>query len=280
MNQLFDANLSSQQKNRLFNVLITTFILLAVFLGVKALSAVKEYSYIGGGVYPANTITVSGTGEVFSIPDIGSFSFSVNEEGKTVKEAQEKASKKMNSILDVLKGMGIKDEDVKTTNYNSGPKYEWRQVSCPTSSDLGVPVFCPPGKSVLVGYEVNQTISVKIRKTENAGDVLTKVGGLGATNISNLDFIIDDIDAVKAEAREKAIVNAKEKAKTLAKALDIKLVRIVSFNDSNDYPPVYYAMDSVSNVKAMGGPEVPAVPKIPVGENKIVSNVTITYEVK
>lgn len=280
MNQLFDTNLDNLQKKRLFNVLITTFVLLAIFLGVKALSAVKEYSYIGGGVYPANTITVSGTGEVFSIPDTGSFSFSVNEEGKTVKEAQEKSSKKMNAILDALKEMGIEDKDVKTIGYNSGPKYEWRQASCPTSYDVDMPVYCPPGKSVLMGYEVNQTISVKVRKTEEAGDVLTKVGSLGATNISGLDFVVDDTDAAKAEARELAITNAKEKAKTLAKALDIKLVRIVSFNDSSDYPPMYYAMDSMSSVKAMGAGEAAVSPRLPVGENKTVSNVTITYEVK
>jgi uncharacterized protein YggE len=283
MNQLFDANLDSSQKKRFFNVLITTFVLLAVFLGVKALSAVKEYSYIGGGVYPANTITVSGTGEVFTIPDTGSFSFSVNEEGKTVKEAQEKASKKMNAILAALKDMGIEDKDVKTIGYNSGPRYEWRQASCPTSSsDMGMPVYCPPGKSVLTGYEVNQTISVKVRKTDEAGDALVKVGELGATNISGLDFVVDDTDAAKAEAREKAIKNAKEKAKTLAKALDIKLVRIVSFNDSSDYPPMYYAMDSVSSLKGMGmgSSEAAVAPQVPVGENRTVSNVTITYEVK
>ena len=54
------------------------------------------------------------------------------------------------------------------------------------------------------------------------------------------------MDAVKAEARGKAIVNAKEKAKVLAKSLGIDLVRIISFSDSNDYPPVYYGatMDS------------------------------------
>jgi uncharacterized protein YggE len=143
-----------------------------------------------------------------------------------------------------------------------------------------MPVYCPPGKSILTGYEVNQTVSVKVRKTEDAGDVLTKVGGLGATNISGLDFVVDDTDAAKAEARELAIADAKEKAKALAKALDIKLVRIVSFNDSSDYPPMYYAMDSMSSVKAMGAGEAAVSPRLPVGENKTVSNVTITYEVK
>jgi uncharacterized protein YggE len=285
MHQLFE-NIDNTQKRRLFNAFLTTIILLAVFLGVKALSAVKEYSYIGGGVYPSSTITVTGTGEVFSIPDTGSFSFSVTEEGKTVKDAQDKSSKKTNAILAALKDMGIEEKDIKTAGYYSGPKYEWRQASCPTSapsSDMGVsaPVYCPPGKSILTGYEVNQTISVKVRDTEKAGDVLTKVGELGATNISGLDFVVDDLDAVKAEARELAIANAKEKAKKLSKALDIKLVKIVSYNDSSDYPsPMYYAMDSMSSVKGAGEVRAAVAPEIPVGENKTVANVSITYEVR
>ena|SRR3989344_177068 len=279
MNQLFDT-LDNPQKKRFFNAVITAIVLLAVFLGVKAISAIKEYSYIGSGVYPTNTITVSGTGEVFSIPDTGSFSFSVSEEGKTVKEAQDASSKKMNAILDALKDMDIEDKDIKTVGYNSGPKYEWRQSVCPLSSDINKPVYCPPGKNVLTGYEVSQTIYVKVRNTDDAGTILTKVGELGATNISNLDFVVDDLDSVKAEARNKAIANAKEKAEALGEALDVDLVKIVSFSDSNDYPPVYFGASDMMEVKGMGGGAVSLPPQVPVGENKVVSQVSITYEIK
>ncbi|MCX6702101.1 MAG: SIMPL domain-containing protein [Candidatus Zambryskibacteria bacterium] len=279
MNQLFDTNLDNPQKKRFINVVMIAIVLLALFLGVKAISAIKEYSYIGGGIYPSTTITVSGTGEVFSIPDTGSFSFSVVEESKTVKDAQDKASKKINAIIDALKAMNIEDKDIKTVGYNSGPKYEWRQGVCPLATDSVTPVYCPPGKNVLTGYEVSQTISVKVRKTEDAGNVLTKVGELGATNISNLDFVVDDMDAVKAEARDKAIANAKEKAKTLSKSLGIKLVKIIGFSDSNDYPPVYYGV-SAMEAKGMGADVASVAPQVPVGENKTVSNVSITYEVK
>ena len=280
MNQILNTNLiENPQKKRLFNSLIAVTILLAIFLGVKVINSMKEYSYIGKGVYPTNTITISGTGEVFSIPDTGSFSFSVDETGKTVKDAQDKASVKMNAIIEALKGMSIEDKDIKTTSYNSGPKYEWRQSVCPPYDASKPTYYCSPGKNVLTGYEVSQTISVKIRKTEDAGNVLTKVGELGATNISNLDFIVDDMDAVKAEARDKAIVNAKEKAKVLSKSLGIDLVKIISFSDSNDYPPIYYGVE-VSQAKAMGGDQLAVAPQVPVGENKVVSNVSITYEVK
>ena len=272
--------LNDVQKSRLFKGVFAVVITLAVFLGFKALNTIKEFSYIGGGVYPANTITISGKGSVFAIPDTGSFSFSVIEEGKTVKEAQDKESKKINSILDAVKGMGVDEKDIKTVGYYSNPKYEYSSSVCQraeSTNGVMMPVYCPPGKQVLIGYEVSQTISVKVRKTDTAGDILTKVGSLGAQNISGLNFVTDDMDAVQADARDKAITDAKAKAKILAKSLGVKLVRIVSFNENGNYPvPMYYGLEA----KSIATDVVSTSPQVPVGENEIVSNVTITYEVK
>ncbi len=275
--------LNDVQKKRLFNGVLAAVILLAVFLGFKALNTIKEFSYIGGGVYPTNTIVVSGKGSVFAIPDTGSFSFTVSEEGKTVKEAQDKESSKINAIINAVKGMGVDEKDIKTVGYYSNPKYDYSSSVCPTrapSSDgIYTPIYCPPGKQVLTGYEVSQTISVKVRKTDTAGDILTKVGSLGASNISGLDFVTDDMDAVQAEARDKAIQDAKAKAKVLAKSLGVKLVRIVSFNEGGNYPMPYAYGAGGMETKAMSA-DVATPPQLPVGQNEIVSNVTITYEVR
>lgn len=265
-------NMDEVQKRRFSNAVFATVILLAVFLGVKAITGMKEYSHIGGGVYPTNTITVTGTGEVFAIPDTGEFSFSVVEEGKTVKEAQEKATKKMNTILDAVKEMGIEDKDVKTIGYNSYPKYDYQTTSGCAQG------YCPPGKSILIGYEVSQNISVKVRKTEQAGDVLTKVGTLGASNISGLNFVIDDLDKVQMEARDEAIADAKAKAEALADSLGVKLVKIVSFYENVGGPmPMYYGMGSADKTMSV---EAQVAPRLPVGENETVSTVSITYEIR
>ncbi len=264
-------NLSDSQKQNLYRAFLATVVLLAVFLGVKVLSSLKELEYIGRGTSAANVIAVSGSGEVYAVPDVGSFSFSVVEEGKTVKEAQDKASKKVNSVIDAIKKMGIEEKDIKTTGYNSYPKYEYSQAQICTNG------YCPPSRQTLIGYEVNQNITVKVRKTDQAGDVLTKVGSLEVSNISGLDFVIDDMDKVQSEARDKAVQDAKEKAKVLSRTLGVKLKRIVNYYESGNQPPIYYGMEA----KAMGGTDMmPTVPEIPTGENKVVSNVVITYEIE
>ena len=267
-------SLNDTQKGRFFNSVLTVIILLAVFLAVNSFLILKEYSYVGSGVYPSNVITVSGKGEVFAIPDTGSFSFSVVEDGATVKVAQDKASKKMNSILDSIKEMGIEDKDIKTIGYYSNPKYEYQQMQ-----EICTKGYCPPGKQVLIGYEVSQTISVKVRKTDKAGEALTKVGSLGVENISGLSFIVDDMDKAEAEARDKAITDAKQKAEILAESLGVKLVKIISFSESGNYPVPYYGMGGME--KSIGMDSVAsAPPQLPVGENEIISNINITYEIR
>ncbi|HRH26790.1 MAG TPA: SIMPL domain-containing protein [Parcubacteria group bacterium] len=271
----FLNSLDAVSKKRLFNAVLAMFVLLAVFLGIKALSSLKELSYIGKGVYPSNVISVNGTGEVLAVPDVASFSFSVVEEGKTVKDAQDKATKKINSILEAVEALGVDKKDIKTTSYNSYPKYEYTQGACSMN-------YCPPGKQVLTGYEVNQSVTVKVRDTEKAGEALTKVGELGAGNISGLDFVVDDLEKVKAEAREKAVADAKAKAKILSKTLGVRLDTIVNFYENGDgaYPIMYRSeMSADAKVMNMAG-SASVAPSLPTGENKIVSNVTITYEVK
>ena len=256
---------------RVKRMLALVLLILALFLAVKTINTIKEYRFIGGGVSATNTITVSGEGEVFAVPDIAEFSFSVVEEKKTVADAQEVAAQRINSIIAFLDDADVKETDIKTTNYNVYPRYEYIRENC--SGGL-----CPPGgERVLKGFEVSQSISVKVRDTQEAGNILAGIGERGATNISGLNFTIDDEEDLLTEARKEAIDDARKKAKQLAKDLDVKLVRVVSFSESGGQPyyPRFDFAEAAVLGKGGGG-----VPEIPTGENKITSNVSITYEIR
>ena len=272
MNQeMYDTAERSLSRPSLRFAMLAVLILLAVFLTARTITELKGYRFIGGGVPVSNTVTVSGEGEVFAVPDIATFSLSVVEKKDTVAEAQETATQKINKVFDYLKGAGIEEKDIKTQNYSVYPQYEYRQEVC-------TPLRCPPGTQVLTGYEVNQTLSVKVRDTKKAGELLTGVGEFGISNVSGLDFTIDEEEALQQEARKKAIDDAKEKAEMLADDLGVILVRIVNFNESGEQPyPIYYDLA----LSGKGGSATPArAPEVPVGENKIVSNVSITYEIR
>lgn len=255
---------------RVKKMIVVVLLILALFLAVKTISELKEYRFIGGGVPATNTISVSGEGEVFAVPDIAKFSFSVVEERITAAEAQSASAEKINNIMDFLRENDIDEKDIKTTNYNVYPRYEYVRKTCTEFN-------CPPAERVLKGFEVSQSISVKVRDTEEAGSILSGIGELGASNISGLNFTIDDEDDLKKEARKMAIDDAREKAKELAKDLGVKLVRVVSFSESGSQPYSTRFDVGIVKLEAVGGA---IEPEIPVGENKISSRVSISYEIR
>jgi len=258
----------------LVKVAAATLAMLALFLLILSVKALKEFRYVGSGVTASNTITVSGLGEVFAVPDIATFSVSVQEEAKEVEDAQETATKKTNDIIEYLKGEGIKDRDIKTTEYNVYPQYDWLQDSVREG-------IVTPGRQVLRGYQVSQTISVKVRDTEKAGGLLSGVGSRGASNVSGLSFTIDDEDALKAEARQMAIDEAAAKAMALADQLGVDIVRVVGFSeDSYGYPPEPYMARGGMAMDMAVAQEAKMAPELPAGENKITSNVNVTYEIQ
>jgi uncharacterized protein YggE len=92
-----------------------------------------------------------------------------------------------------------------------------------------------------------------------------------------VQFTIDDADKLKAEAREKAINDAKVKARELRGQLGVRLGRIVSFSENTGgYPMPMYEMKGAATGMGGGG----GGPELPTGENEITVNVSITYEIK
>lgn len=269
------TNVSPGEQNKLAQSLSLLALVGTAFLLALLVSEIRSYKFIGQGLNPTNVITVSGDGEVFATPDVANLSFSVLGKGATPAAAQEKVNQTMSKIIDSLKKAGILEKDIKTINFSSNPVYSYPdQKPC----GVGMPCYYPTrSDGTITGYEVDQTTSVKIPKTEDASKILGSLAALGATNISGVTFSVDNEDEYKVEARAAAIAKAKAKAEQLAKDLDVKLVRIVSFSENGNYP-IYYTKDSA--VMGMGGAETAPSPVLSPGENKITSNVTITYEIR
>ncbi|TSD02920.1 MAG: hypothetical protein Athens071416_439 [Parcubacteria group bacterium Athens0714_16] len=268
MNTLFENN-----KNNVSKAIFVFVIIISLFFAVKVINEWKSGSYIGREGGMQGTINIEGKGEVFAAPDIATFSFTVSEKAKTVKEAQEAVTKKMNGILESLKNSEIDEKDIATGGYNIYPEYDYEKINC-----FAYP--CPQGKSIIVGYNVSHNITLKIRDLDKVGSILTDLGGLGASDVSGVSFSIDKQDELKTQARDMAIENAKTKAEELASALGVKLVRVVNYSEYGN-GIVYGRYDAMkSESYATGGAVTASVPEIPTGESKIVSTVNITYEIR
>lgn len=229
---------------------------------------IREAKY---GEYGVTSINVRGEGEITAKPDVGQFSFSVRAEGKDAATAQSESAKKINDIIAFLKQSGVEDKDIKTSNYALNPKYRYESAGCAAG------MYCPPTNPVIDGYEVTQSVSVKVRNLDNAGALITGTGEKGATDLSQLQFTIDDESNLKAEAREKAIADAKTKAENLAKNLDVRLVRMMSYYEEENYP-MYY--DRMGGDAVMMESKASVSPALPTGENTIKVVVNLSYEIR
>ena len=188
-----ERKLRIQPPERIVQFGSVVLVMLALFLAAQSIKTFKEFHYIGSGVTASNTITVSGTGDVFAVPDTGTFSVTVQEEAKDVKTAQESATKKSNDIIAYLKGADVDEKDIKTTDYSVNPQYDYTNGACTSG-------YCTPGKQTLRGYQVTQTLEVKVRDTKKAGDLLSGVGGKGASQVSGLSFTTTGLSASELAA--------------------------------------------------------------------------------
>ncbi len=244
-------------ENKFFQFLV--FVLMIVVI-VFFLSLVKDKMNPNEN----DVITVTGTGDVYVTPDIGLVDISVVTQDKDLSKATNENGQKMNGILSYIKGAGgVAENDIKTINFNISPVYSYEQRT---------------GKRNLDGYQISQTLEVKIRDLSKVGDIISNATSLGANDISSLSFIVDNDDAVKEQAKTLAIKDAKAKANTLEKELGIKLGKIINFSEGTYPTPIYNTSygAGVADMKALSS----VTPSIEMGQNKITSTVTITYSVK
>lgn len=229
---------------------------------------------IGGGFYvygktietrdkmtPA-TISVSGEGKVSGTPDIGLLTLGVQTGRKTTaKEASASLSKSMNAVFDAVQKAGIDKKDITTEQFSLNPSYDWTT-----------------GTQTLKGYEATESLQVKVRNLDTISDVLGAATNAGANQAGDVSFTIDDPEKLRAQARSAAISQAKQKAQTLAQELGMSLGKITAFTEGgNVQPPVPIYRNEA--MMAVGGAADKSAP-LPSGQQDIVSDVTITYELQ
>lgn len=230
-------------------------ILVLMYLGF----AIKNWS---SSLLPVRTIIVNGDGEVILKPNISIVSFSVVSEGKDTVVLQNENNAKINQAIAFVKNQKVDDKDIKTSGYNLSPRYIYNPKT---------------GQSFIDGYNLTQTVTIKIRDLNNVSKILGGLPGLGINQINGPNFSVDDLESYLSEAREKAFKDAREKAQEQAKFNGVRLGRVVSFSEGSrgGYPMPMY-------LEAMGkGGDMGSVPPaIEPGSEEVKVTVTVTFEIK
>ena len=240
-----------------------------IFLGVLLILAVTAIVIVALALSRQPKIedrfSISGSGIVYAKADIANIELGFKTgTKKTAAEATIESSTKMNEIIKAVKALGVEEKDLKTSNYSLNPVYNW-------TNEKG---------QELLGYEVYQNLSVKVRDLTKIGDIIARGTEKGANQIGGISFTIDDEFALKNQARELAINKAKEKAELVAKQAGMKLGKVKSvYENSNDIvPPIAYANAKMELAGDAG--RAISSPEIATGQNEIKVDVTLVYEVK
>ncbi len=223
-------------------------------------------------------LAITGEGKMATKPDLATFTAGVVTQAPKIKDAQLENTRKSNAMLDFLKQKGLEEKDLKTVGYSIYPQYSYPEP-CPR----GLPGYdsypCLSQKTPkIISYEVRHTIEVKVRDLDKVDELLEGVVSNGANEVGSVNFSVENEEKVKAEARKKAIDNAREKALVLAKDLGVRLGKIVSFSESGGGFPIY--AQSFEALKGGGGVASVPSPRVEPGEQEIHSIVTLTYEFK
>lgn len=245
-------------------VAIIFLLILTVYLVFAIPNLSKETSYISGGSQNNDLINVSGVGIVSAVPNVASVLVTTITEGDTISSTLSSNKEKTNSVIDFIKKSGVSEEDINIVDYNIYPKYEWQIKGVSTTT-------YPLGKRVIVGYKAVESIEVIMKDNEQIGKILQGSIDSGASQISDLKFLINDEDLLKSQARSLAIKNAEEKAKEIALSLGLELGSPKNFSEE-------YKISEPTNDNLIIGSGESAT--INVENNKVEVIVNISYEVK
>lgn len=164
-------------------------------------------------------VTVAGHGEVQAPSDTGFFDVGVQVTAATIEEARNRAAQSADAVIKSLKGNGIDQKDIKTSNFSIQPKYDFtKQNSQPT----------------IIGYIVTNTVEAKVRKLDSFSKVIDAAVAAGGNDarVQSIRFGIEDNEKLLEQAREAAMKDARKKAEQLAKLGGVTLGQPVTISET------------------------------------------------
>jgi uncharacterized protein YggE len=199
-------------------------------------------------------VTVTGEATISVAPDMAVIRIGVTTQGKSARDASLANAKEMTSVLAAVKKSGVAERDVQTSRLSLQPRYDTSQS----------------GTARLLGFQVTNQVTVKIRKVDDLPSILDRAIAAGANEMSGIEFVVSQQSQLLDQTRAEAMADARRKAAIYAKAAGAKLGRVMSIRDGGASPPPHPVM------RAMRADAVPVAP----GEQTLRANVTVSYELE
>jgi len=222
----------------------------------------------GGGEQAMDMIpvlTVSGSGEARVDPDLATVRLGVTAQAATGRAAQEQVSRTAGAVLDAIRKLGLRDQDIQTSGLSLSPLYSQGR---PGTQENQAPR--------ITGYQANNSVTIRIEDLTKVGPVIDAGLGAGANTLDGVDFGLRNDEAARGQALADAAGKARAKAQTLAKALGLTLGNILEVAEGGvsvmpqPYPRYGRAMAEMS---------MAADTPVSAGQVGVQASVTIRYQI-
>ena len=241
--------------------LLVIFLALIVALAVQTSCTPREAIGTANVSTQPTGISVTGEGKAIVTPDLAVVRLGVEAKASTVKKARDEAAKAMDAVMAALTSKGVDKKDIQTQRLNVYP-YSERNIK-------GVEEK---------GFQVSNVVVAKIRKIDDVAEIIDAVvlAGGDLTRVESLTFTVDDPSPFEAQAREKAMADAKAKAEHIAKLAGVRLGKPTYISEGGGFIPQPYSFEAAIAGKGGEGAPTPISP----GELEIQLNVQVTYAIE
>jgi uncharacterized protein YggE len=204
------------------------------------------------------SIEVTGAAVVTQSPDQAEISFAVETQNESAIEANRVNADQTNRLIRALKKQGILGKDLQTSNYSISPRYRDRSRD---DRDLKP-----------IGYIVNNTVRVTVRKLSDVGSLIDKAVSAGATRVNRIRFELSDPAAARIQALKLAMKQAEHEARTLlSETPDNRLGKVLNIRTRGGH----YAPKMERAVMSMARADTP----IEGGTLGTRAEVTVSFEI-
>ncbi len=212
------------------------------------------------GAGEIRTVSVNGTGKVILSPDMATINVGVVTQSEDAEEATSQNNQQIAEITEVLAGLGVAEEDIKTSNFSIYPMERFEQE----------------GGGSMVTYRVENNVRIVVRELESLGSILDAVVGAGANSVYGIQFDLSDRESAFSQAIDAAMQNAEERAGLLAQAAGAELGELQSVETylGGGGFPVF------AEAAGMGGMDAAAEVPISPGEMEIQIDVNVVYAIQ
>ncbi len=212
---------------------------------------------------PTETISVTADGKAEATPDVAQITANIESQNANLDIARQENEKKVSTIIEKLKTIGVEQKDIKTQNISAQPDYEPQTLIYPAPRKPNTNTF-------------STSLEITLRNFDNTDEILAALTQNGATNLygPNLTLSNEAQEKAKSEAREKAVDAARKKGEELAKLSGRKIGKAVNIKEQGEpiYPGPIFAQNEM-DLKQRASQIAP-------GQTEVTINLAVDFSLK